>query len=95
MHVVRDRRHDGERGRSPNGWRASSPSAALDACSTIATSARACKFADAELIGAPVRITVGKRTASEGTVDVQLRKGREQHGEAAGTVAESVAGLLA
>jgi prolyl-tRNA synthetase len=35
------------------------------------------KFADAELIGAPVRITVGKRTASEGTVDVQRRRGRE------------------
>ena len=36
------------------------------------------KFADAELIGAPVRITVGKRTVSEGTVDVQARRGREQ-----------------
>src|SRR5690349_16939868 len=36
------------------------------------------KFADAELIGAPVRLTVGKRTVSEGTVDVQARRGREQ-----------------
>ena len=36
------------------------------------------KFADAELIGAPVRITVGKKTASEGTVDVQVRDGRTQ-----------------
>jgi prolyl-tRNA synthetase len=36
------------------------------------------KFADAELIGAPVRITVGKRTVSDGTVDVQARRGREQ-----------------
>jgi prolyl-tRNA synthetase len=36
------------------------------------------KFADAELIGAPVRITVGKRTVTEGTVDVQARRGREQ-----------------
>jgi prolyl-tRNA synthetase len=36
------------------------------------------KFADAELVGAPVRITVGKRTVSEGTVDLQIRKGREQ-----------------
>jgi prolyl-tRNA synthetase len=35
------------------------------------------KFADAELIGAPARVTVGKRTASEGTVDLQLRRGRE------------------
>jgi len=36
------------------------------------------RFADAELIGAPARITVGKRTATEGTVDVQVRRGREQ-----------------
>lgn len=36
------------------------------------------KFADAELIGAPVRLTIGKRTVSEGTVDVQARRGREQ-----------------
>jgi prolyl-tRNA synthetase len=36
------------------------------------------RFADAELIGAPIRVTVGKRTASEGTADVQSRRGREQ-----------------
>ena len=36
------------------------------------------RFADAELIGAPARITVGKRTATDGTVDVQVRRGREQ-----------------
>jgi prolyl-tRNA synthetase len=36
------------------------------------------KFADAELIGAPVRLTVGKRTVTEGTVDVQARRRREQ-----------------
>jgi len=36
------------------------------------------KFADAELIGAPVRVTIGKRTVSEGTVDIQARRGREQ-----------------
>ncbi len=36
------------------------------------------KFADAELIGAPVRMTVGKRTVSDGTVDVQARRAREQ-----------------
>jgi prolyl-tRNA synthetase len=36
------------------------------------------KFADAELIGAPVRLTIGKRTVSEGTVDLQARRGREQ-----------------
>jgi prolyl-tRNA synthetase len=36
------------------------------------------RFADAELIGAPVRLTIGKRTVSEGTVDLQARRGREQ-----------------
>ncbi len=48
------------------------------------------RFADAELIGSPARITVGKRTATEGTVDVQVRRGREQTSvpvaEAAGAV---------
>ena len=33
------------------------------------------RFADAELIGIPVRVTVGKRTASDGTADVQVRRG--------------------
>ena len=36
------------------------------------------RFADAELIGAPARITVGKRTAADSTVDVQTRSGRTQ-----------------
>ena len=32
------------------------------------------RFADADLIGAPVRVTVGKRTVSDGTVDVRQRR---------------------
>jgi prolyl-tRNA synthetase len=36
------------------------------------------KFADAELIGCPVRVTVGKRTATDGSADVQVRRGRDQ-----------------
>ncbi len=35
------------------------------------------RFADADLIGAPVRVTVGKRTVSDGTVDVRLRHNGE------------------
>ena len=35
------------------------------------------KFADAELLGCPLRITVGKRTLAAGELEVQLRKGRE------------------
>jgi prolyl-tRNA synthetase len=32
------------------------------------------RFADADLIGSPVRVTVGKRTVSDGTVDIRLRR---------------------
>jgi prolyl-tRNA synthetase len=35
------------------------------------------KFADAELLGVPLRLTVGRRTLAEGEVEVQLRRGRE------------------
>jgi prolyl-tRNA synthetase len=31
------------------------------------------KFADADLIGLPVRVTVGKKTLEDGAVDVRLR----------------------
>ncbi|MGD0196313.1 MAG: proline--tRNA ligase [Solirubrobacteraceae bacterium] len=34
------------------------------------------KFADAELLGCPLRLTVGRRTAESGEVEVQLRRGR-------------------
>jgi prolyl-tRNA synthetase len=36
------------------------------------------KFADADLIGIPVRVTVGKKTAEAGTVDVRVRTKPEQ-----------------
>jgi prolyl-tRNA synthetase len=52
------------------------------------------KFADAELIGAPVRLTVGKRTVSEGTVDVQARRAREQTSTSVQGAAELVRGTL-
>jgi prolyl-tRNA synthetase len=35
------------------------------------------KFADAELLGAPVRLTLGRRAAESGEVEVQLRRGSE------------------
>ena len=35
------------------------------------------KFADAELLGCPVRVTVGRRTLAAGEVEVQIRRGRE------------------
>jgi prolyl-tRNA synthetase len=36
------------------------------------------KFADADLIGIPLRVTVGKKTAEDGAVDVRERKGGEE-----------------
>lgn len=36
------------------------------------------KFADADLIGCPVRITVGKKTLEDGAVDVRLRRSGEE-----------------
>ncbi len=35
------------------------------------------KFADAELLGCPLRLTVGKRTLAAGEIEVQVRRGRE------------------
>jgi len=36
------------------------------------------KFADADLIGIPVRVTIGKKTVEAGTVDVRARNRKEQ-----------------
>jgi prolyl-tRNA synthetase len=35
------------------------------------------KFADAELLGVPLRLTVGRRTIEAGEIEVQIRRGRE------------------
>jgi prolyl-tRNA synthetase len=35
------------------------------------------KFADAELLGVPLRLTVGRRTLESGDVEVQIRRGRQ------------------
>jgi prolyl-tRNA synthetase len=35
------------------------------------------KFADAELLGCPLRVTVGKRSLASGEVEVQVRRGQE------------------
>jgi prolyl-tRNA synthetase len=35
------------------------------------------KFADAELLGVPLRLTVGRRTLASGEVEAQVRRGRE------------------
>jgi prolyl-tRNA synthetase len=35
------------------------------------------KFADAELLGCPLRLTVGRRTLESGQIEVQIRRGRK------------------
>ncbi len=35
------------------------------------------KFADAELLGCPLRLTVGRKALQEGSIEVQIRRGRE------------------
>src|SRR5579862_3998655 len=35
------------------------------------------KFADAELLGCPLRVTVGRRSLAAGEIEVQIRRGRE------------------
>ncbi len=36
------------------------------------------KFVEAELLGCPVRVTVGQRTLPDGPLEVQVRRGRER-----------------
>jgi prolyl-tRNA synthetase len=35
------------------------------------------KFADAELLGCPLRLTVGKRSLASGEIEAQVRRGQE------------------
>jgi prolyl-tRNA synthetase len=52
------------------------------------------KFADAELLGAPLRLTVGRKALESGEIEVQLRRGREaQAGVAPADVLARVAEL--
>jgi prolyl-tRNA synthetase len=53
-------------------------SAGLDALYDDRTSSAGEKFADAELLGAPLRLTVGKRGIESGEVEAQVRRGRER-----------------
>ena len=52
------------------------------------------KFADAELLGCPVRVTIGKRAAASGTAEIQLRRGGEECQFELGAAAQEVIRLL-
>ncbi|HEY5431481.1 MAG TPA: proline--tRNA ligase [Solirubrobacteraceae bacterium] len=48
------------------------------------------KFADAELVGCPLRLTVGRRTIGAGEIEVQIRRGQEQRTVPVGGAAAAV-----
>jgi prolyl-tRNA synthetase len=51
------------------------------------------KFTDAELLGCPVRLTVGRRTLGAGEIEVQVRRGRESRTVPVQGAADAVADL--
>ncbi len=52
------------------------------------------KFADADLIGAPIRITLGKKTLEDGAVDLRVLESGEEERVASGDAAARTAELL-
>jgi prolyl-tRNA synthetase len=36
------------------------------------------KFADAELLGCPLRVTIGRKSVEAGEIEVQVRRGQEK-----------------
>jgi prolyl-tRNA synthetase len=52
--------------------------AGLDALYDDRTASAGEKFADAELLGCPLRLTVGKRGVEAGEVEAQIRRGQEK-----------------
>jgi prolyl-tRNA synthetase len=57
------------------------------------TSSAGEKFADAELLGCPIRLTLGKRGVEQGEVEVQIRRGREKRTIPLESAAEAAAEL--
>jgi prolyl-tRNA synthetase len=51
------------------------------------------KFADAELLGCPVRVTVGRRSLAAGELEVQVRRGAEKRTVPVEGAAEAVSAL--
>jgi prolyl-tRNA synthetase len=51
------------------------------------------KFADAELLGCPARVTVGRRSLAAGGFEVQIRRGRETQSVPIEGAARAIQGL--
>jgi prolyl-tRNA synthetase len=67
--------------------------AGLDVLYDDRTNSAGEKFADAELLGCPLRLTVGKRSVESGELEVQVRRGREQRSVSLDGAAAEVAAL--
>jgi len=52
------------------------------------------KFNDADLIGCPIRVTVGEKGLKEGMVELKLRKGRENQLVAIEKIVNEINSLL-
>jgi prolyl-tRNA synthetase len=52
------------------------------------------KFTDAELLGCPLRVTVGRRTLGAEELEVQVRRGRDDRTVPLQGAAQAVAALL-
>lgn len=53
------------------------------------------KFADAELLGCPLRVTIGRRTLQAGELEVQVRRGQESRTVAVEDAAAALSALAA
>jgi prolyl-tRNA synthetase len=51
------------------------------------------KFADAELLGCPLRVTIGRRALAAGEIEVQIRRGRVSRTVPVTGAAEAIAEL--
>ena len=52
------------------------------------------KFANADLIGYPLKAVIGKKTVSEGTIDIKVRATGEEHTVALKDALQKIIGLL-
>ena len=67
--------------------------AGLDVLYDDRTASAGEKFADAELLGCPLRITVGRKSIEAGELEVQVRRGQERRSLPLEGAAEAAAEL--
>ena len=81
--------------RSPSGSTTSCARPASTSSTTTATLGPGAKFADAELLGCPLRLTVGKRSLASGEIEAQVRRGQESRALPLEGAAQAAAGPVA